>query len=383
MHRLGAIVLAAAVTMIAPALAAGRSLPGTPVPHGFVGANIDGPMLTGQDGVAQPNQFGVMRSNGVQSIRSVFSWSVAQPYASWAQVPAGQSGMFVNGAGGVPTNFAGTDQIVQLAAARGMTVLPTVIDAPPWDAGPLTGLGLAPPRDNRAYGWYLTTLIGRYGPHGSFWREHPGLPRRPIRMWEVWNEPNLVQFWPMHPWPRTYIAMLRVAHGAIKKADPGAKVVLAALPNYSWRLLLTIYRVSGARRLFDVVDVHAYTKQPAGVIQILGFVRTSMKLGKDSNKELLAGEVGWPSTGKQPAGKGDFQTTETGQARNARALLPLLAANRKALRLISFYWYTWMGEEFHGANPFNFSGLLSLQNGQVKAKPALAAFGQTARKIER
>jgi hypothetical protein len=383
MRRLSAIVLAAAVTMVAPALAAARPLPGTPVPRGFVGMNVDGPMLTGQDGVAYPSQFGVMRANGVQSVRAVFSWSVAQPYASWAQVPASQSGMFLNGAGGVPTNFAGTDQIVGLAAAQGLTVLPTVIGAPSWDAGTMTALGLAPPRDNQPYASYLTTLIGRYGPSGSFWSQHPNLPRRPIRMWEVWNEPNLIQFWPMRPWPSSYVALLRAAHGAIKKADPRAKVVLAALPNYSWRLLLQIYRVAGARRLFDVVDVHAYTKNPAGVIQILGFVRTSMKLGKDTNKQLIAGEVGWLSSGNQTARQYDFQTTQAGQARNLRTLLPLLAANRKALRLSAFYWYTWMGDEFRGANPFNFSGLVALQNGQVKTKPALKAFNQTARALER
>jgi hypothetical protein len=383
MRRLSAIVLAAAVTTVAPALAAARPLPGTPVPRGFVGMNVDGPMLTGQDGVAYPSQFGVMRANGVQSVRAVFSWSVAQPYASWSQVPAGQSGMFLNGAGGVPTNFAGTDQIVGLAAAQGLTVLPTVIGAPSWDAGTMTALGLAPPRDNQPYASYLTTLIGRYGPNGSFWSQHPNLPRRPIRMWEVWNEPNLIQFWPMRPWPSSYVALLRAAHGAIKKADPRAKVVLAALPNYSWRLLLQIYRVVGARRLFDVVDVHAYTKNPAGVIQILGFVRTSMKLGKDANKQLIAGEVGWLSSGNQTARHYDFQTTQAGQARNLRTLLPLLAANRKALRLSAFYWYTWMGDEFKGANPFNFSGLVALQNGQVKTKPALKAFNQTARALER
>ena len=375
------MVLAVAVTMVAPGVAAGR-LPGTPVPRGFVGMNIDGPMLNAQDGVTLPSQFGLMRSRGVQNIRAVFSWSVAQPYASWAQVPASQSGGFVNGAGGVPTDFAGTDQIVAAAAANGMTVLPTVIGAPSWDAGPRTVLGLARPRDNQPYGWYFSTLIGRYGPHGSFWSQHPDLPRRPIRMWEAWNEPNLSQFWPTRPWAPSYVALLRVAHAAIKKADSGAKVVLASLPNYSWRLLLTIYRVPGARRLFDVVDVHAYTKQPAGVIQILGFVRTSMKLGRDSNKQMIAGEVGWLSTGRQQSRRYDFETTEAGQARNARALLPLLAANRRSLRLLGFYWYTWMGDEYQAADPFNFSGLLSFHSGQVRAKPALAAFGQVARKIE-
>ena len=377
-------MLAALATLLAPALAAGRSraLPGTPVPRGFVGANIDGPMLSPQGGVALPDQFGLMSSSGVQSVRAVFSWSLAQPYPAAADVPPGQQGAFVTGTGGIPTNFTGTDQIVASAAARGMSVLPTVIGAPSWDAGPRTALGLARPRENQPYGWYFSTLIGRYGPDGSFWAEHPGLPRRPIRMWEVWNEPNLSGFWPTRPWAPSYVALLRVAHTAIKQADPGAKVVLASLPNYSWRLLLTIYRVPGARRLFDVVDVHAYTKQPAGVIQILKLVRASMRSGADSSKQMIAGEVGWLSTGRQKARRYDFETTEAGQARNARALLPLLAANRRSLRLLGFYWYTWMGDQYQGADPFNFSGLMSFHNGQVRAKPALAAFVRVARKIE-
>jgi hypothetical protein len=106
-----------------------------------------------------------------------------------------------------------------------------------------------------------------------------------------------------------------------------------------------------------------------------------MKLGHDSNKPLIAGEVGWPSSLHQTRRIFDFETTEGGQARNARALLPLLAANRKALRLIGFYWYTWMGNEYRGASPFNFSGLLAYQNGHLRAKPVLAAFGQAVRKI--
>src|SRR5437764_8083805 len=205
MNRLGAIVVTVVVTLMAPGLAAARSRPpGTPVPRGFVGMNVDGPMLTSQNGVALPDQFGLMRSKGVQTVRAVFNWSVAQPYANWAQVPADQAEGFVTGTGGIPTNFSGTDQIVADAASNGMTVLPTVISAPSWDAGPRTILGIARPSDNQPYGWYFSSLIARYGPNGSFWREHPSLPRHPIRTWEAWNEPNLSQFWPTRPWAPSY-----------------------------------------------------------------------------------------------------------------------------------------------------------------------------------
>ncbi len=384
MARVRWIVLVAVVVLVAPALAHGRSrpLPGTPVPTGFVGMNIDGPLLSPQGGVAMPDQFRVMRSNGVQTIRIVFNWASAQPYASSASVPAGQQGGFVKGAGGVPTSFAITDQIVTLAAARGMSVLPIVMNAPSWDAGARSSAGLTRPRDDRLYGKYLMTLIGRYGPRGSFWRQHPGLARRPIRLWEIWNEPDIVGYWPTQPFARSYVALLSAAHSAIKRTDPGARVVLAGVPNFSWQVLNSIYRVRGAQRMFDVVDVHPYTKRPAGVIQILKLVRSSMKRAGDSAKPIIAAETGWPSSLNQTTHRFDFETTQAGQAQNLRALLPLLAANRRALNLIGFYWYTWMGDETPGGYPFNFSGLESFRNGQISAKPALAAFGRMARAIE-
>jgi hypothetical protein len=377
------ILPAVLVALGAPTLAFGRSLPGTPVPRGFVGVNVDGPMVVPNGGVNLSSQFNLIRSSGVQSIHVVFSWSDAQPYASWSSVPAGQQGGFMNGAGGIPTSFAATDQVVTLAAARGMSVLPTVMNAPTWDAGPRSYVGVARPRDDRLYGQYLTTLIQRYGPRGSFWRQHPRLSRQPIRMWEIWNEPDIVGYWPTQPFPTSYVALLRAAHSAVKRADRGARVVLAGVPNFSWQVLNSIYRVRGARNQFDVVDVHPYTKQPAGVIQILRLVRASMKRAGDSGKPIIAGETGWPSSLGQTQHRFDFETTRAGQARNLRALLPLLAANRQALGVIAFYWYTWMGNEYPGAYAFNFSGLEAFSNGNVSAKPALGAFSQTARAIER
>jgi hypothetical protein len=264
-----------------------------------------------------------------------------------------------------------------------MTVVPTVIVTPSWAALPRSGAGLARPRDNGLYAQYLTTLIQRYGPRGSFWGQNPTLPRRPIRMWEIWNEPDIVGFWPTQPFARSYVALLAAAHSAVKRADPGARVMLAGVPNFSWQILNSIYRVRGSRRVFDVVDVHPYTKRPSGVIKILQLVRASMKRGGDAKKPIIAGETGWPSSLNQTAHRFDFETTPAGQARNLRALLPLLAANRRSLGLVGFYWYTWMGDEYQGAYPFNFSGLLSSHNGQVTSKPALGTFGQMARAIER
>jgi hypothetical protein len=344
--------------------------------------NIDGPMLSPQDGVALPDQFGLIASSGVQTIRAPFYWSVAQPYSSWGELPPMYRAAFTNGSGGIPTSLSGPDQIMTAAAARGMTVLPVVIDAPPWDGRALSGYGGWLPRDDGLYAQFLTTLIQRYGPRGSFWAQHPELPRRPIRMWEVWNEPNIDDFWPTQPWASTYLALLHTAHSAIKRADPGARVVLAGLTNKSWLDLASIYRHRDARSLFEVVDVHPYTKYPTGVIQILSSVRATMDQAGDRRKPIIVAEGGWLSSLHQTTRAFPWETTEAGQARNLGALLPLLASYRRTLGLIGFDWYTWMGDEYPEAPPFNFSGLLKFHAGTVRAKPALAVFGQKARAIE-
>ena len=85
------------------------------VPQGFVGMMADGPLF--DPGVNLPRQLDRMVASGVESLRVSFSWAAAQPYQSWADVPAGQTSAYQN-VNGVPTSFAATDQIVGLAARR-------------------------------------------------------------------------------------------------------------------------------------------------------------------------------------------------------------------------------------------------------------------------
>ena len=141
-------------------------------------------------------------------------------------------------------------------------------------------------------------------------------------------------------------------------------------------------RIGGARGLFDIVSVDAYTKVPANVIRFLQFIRGVMNQHGDRAKPLLATELSWPSSVGQGQVNYDFDSTAAGQARNLAALLPLLDRNRTALGLAGFDWYTWMGVESRGVSDFNFSGLLKVHDGVVTAKPALAAFRRGALALE-
>jgi hypothetical protein len=254
---------------------------------------------------------------------------------------------------------------------------------PSWDALQPHNRSSAP-ASPAPYAAFLTALVKRYGPGGSFWAAHPSVPATPVRMWQIWNEPHFTSYWSQQPFAPSYVRLLTAAHAAIKAADPGAEVVLAGLADFSWQYLAQIYRQPGARNLFDVVAIHPYTAEPAGVIVILKKVRAVMDQFGDSHKPILATEITWPSSeGKAPPQFG-VGVTEAQQAQRLNEVMPMLASDRSQLGLLGFYWYTWMGNETPGSSPyaFNYAGLLKYEHGTVSPKPALAVFKRWALQIE-
>ena len=69
-----------------------------------------------------------------------------------------------------------------------------VTAAPRW-ARKYPGKAGSPPKRVADYTAYLSALAKRYGPKGTFWSENPTVPKRPIREWQIWNEPNLPYQW--------------------------------------------------------------------------------------------------------------------------------------------------------------------------------------------
>jgi polysaccharide biosynthesis protein PslG len=374
------ILAAAAFSSAAPAAA--RHSASTRVPFGFVGMDVDLPVWP-NPGIDLSHQLDVMTASGVDSVRAVVDWSVAQPYASWSQVPQGDPRPFVD-VGGVPTDFTDLDALVALTAEHGMRLLPVTMNAPSWDATTFRRGIVSIPRSPAPYANFLRALVLRYGPNGTFWPDNPQIPKVPVRMWQIWNEPNVYPFWPQGPKPYYvgYVALLRAAHAAIKQADPRAKVVLAGLPNYSWINLRQIIK-HGGRKLFDVAAIHPYTRTPAGVITILSNARRALNQTGDGGKPILADEVSWSSAGTGPGRIGlDIATTPAGQARNIAKLLPMLERDRKRLGLAGFDYYNWAGLERPGGDVFEFTGLFRLSDYQFIAKPAYYAFRRAALAME-
>ncbi len=346
----------------------------------FVGVMFNGPVFAADVNLDQQIRLAVR--NGVESLRVSVNWAALQPYRSFADAPAALRDQFVD-VDGVPTRFAELDRLVGTAAAHGLALLPVIENTPSWDAQQ-PGSPASPPESLSPFGDFLTALVHRYGPRGTYWAAHSSIPVVPIHMWQIWNEPHFAGHWSVQPFAPSYVALLAAAHAAVKATDPGAQVVLAGLADFSWRYLDEIYRVPGAARLFDVVAIHPYTAQPSGVIVILRRARAVMDRFGDTRKPILATEITWPSSqGKAPPQFG-VGTTESQQAQRLAELLPLLSANRASLRLQGFYWYTWMGDESPGIAPyaFDYAGLLKYVDGTVRPKPALAAFRRSALAIE-
>jgi hypothetical protein len=327
-------------------------------------------------------QMDTMVAAGVESIRVVFDWSEAQPYGSFSRVPAADKGLFTN-VGGTPTNFSSYDALVGAAAAHHITVLPVIQNAPTWDGQTYPRALVRLPRSPGPYAAFAKALVERYGSTGSFWKANPGLPKVPITMWQIWNEPNVPAFWPPQPYYSRYVTLLRAAHNAIKAADRSAKVVLAGLPNFSWIDIARIDRFRGARNLYDVASVHPYTKNPQGVITILGYVRHVLDTSGGASKPILADEISWPSSlGHTSRNRYDFATTQSGQAQKVGQAIALLAKNRVRLRLGAFYYYDWAGQDRPNYSAFDFAGLFHFLNAVFTAKPVYNAFRTESLAIE-
>lgn len=331
------------------------------VPQGWLGVVVDGPLI--EPGFAQADaEWDRLASSGAESVRAAFYWHQIQP------------------SGPDDRSFAGTDAIVLAAAKRGLAVLPVVHHTPAWGALNPGDPG-SPPKNPDDFARFLTVLVTRYGPNGSLWAEHPEVSRLPIRSWQIWNEPNLTRYWNHAPWARSYVVLLKRAHSALKAADPGAKTVLAGLPNESWKAIKAIYD-AGGQGSFDIVALHPYTGIPKNVIRIVKIVRREMQRRGDAKVPVWITELSWPAAqGKTPQ-HGGFETTEKGQRDRLKEGLPLIADDRRKLRIGRVYWYTWLSVEGITDSAFDYSGLRRMRNGQVHDAPSLSIFTRLARRLQ-
>jgi hypothetical protein len=271
--------------------------------------------------------------------------------------------------------FGAVDAEIEAAAAHGLAVMPFVYGRPAWlgkqNHPPLGGRAL------KAWKKFLRVLVGRYGPQGSFWL---GRAKRPIRRWQIWNEPNFRLFWEPRVAPRGYAKLLHASARAIRAADGGAKIVLAGIApvgagEKTWVFMRRLLRVPGVRGDFDFAAVHPYSATLPELDYQLEKVRGAMVAGGAGRKPLIVTEFGVASHGDYPSA---FVLGESGQAEFLRAAYARLLQMRHRWRIAGAYWYTWQ-DEAHADPHCAFcqgAGLFDLADA---AKPAWFAYRQTVR----
>lgn len=328
-----------------------------PLPHDFVG--IAAPELFTATATDRRRALRAQHRAGARLLRQLFDWSRIET---------------------VPGRFdlRAYDRLMLDAAGAGLEVLPVLFRAPRFRALPGSGRSVARPRDLDAMAPLARVLARRYGPGGTFWRAHPGVPARPVRAWQIWNEPNLDLYWGGRPDVRAYARLLRSTAAAIRSVDPGAEIVTAGLPNSRLGVPLDTFvrglYDAGAGDAIDTVAVNIYAPTPDGVLLAVRRVRQTMIAAGDPGAKVWITEFGWADEGPRSS----FTVGAARQARYVRATLKRAAASARLLRLRGAVYYAWKDlPPYPGIG--DFWGLhTGLLDSAGAPKPALAGFAAGA-----
>lgn len=230
---------------------------------------------------------------GVKWVRFDFDWSVIQP----------------NDANDF--NYSGYDAAVAALSMANIQIVGTLDYTPSWANGGQPSK-YYPPLRASDFTSFVANVVGRYAPGG-------------VHTWEIWNEPNLGQFWNPGADPAGYTALLQAAYTAIHEVDPTAIVLTGGMAdptnnetNMDARTFLADMYSDGAGGYFDALSYHPYTspdmpgnKDHNPWQQMFATKPSLLSIMSDNgdSKAIWLTEFGAPTSGD-----GDDVISETAQA---------------------------------------------------------------------
>jgi hypothetical protein len=365
------IIAFAAAALFAGAQQGSAKLPPR-APKGFFGVAPQ-TVLTDEDAA-------YMKAGGIESIRWPLPWAAIQPTRNGGYL------------------WSSFDAVVSIAARHGLGVLPFLYGTPAWVTRKPETLPIDNARARQGWTAFLQAAVKRYGPGGEFWKPPaqtggvqygpelvaPPTPKGPpIRTWQVWNEANFFYFaYPASP--QRYVKLLKISSPAIKRADPGAKVILTGLfgePTAhgprgmpAAKFLEILYRTPGIKSRFDGIALHPYAVD-AETLEELVEALHDVTLENHDRVPLYITEMGWGSQNnfRQVA----FEQGVQGQVKQLRDSYAYLLENRNRLDLKQVYWFSW--KDFAGACDFCDSVGFFRAGPRFHAKPAWHTFLQFTR----
>ncbi|HSS03734.1 MAG TPA: beta-galactosidase [Solirubrobacterales bacterium] len=359
-RKLTAILLLAALLGVAVPVAT-SSGEGARVPAGFYGVAPQGQLT--------PEDARYMKAGGIESVRFTLIWPAIQPTAK----------------GGYDWTYF--DEVVEVAARAGLRVLPVINSTPRWLARKSTTLPIRNATQRAAWSAFLEAAVKRYGPGGEFWTQHshvgvnyePAIAKPlPIREWQIWNEANFFYFtYPVSP--TAYAQLVTLSSKALRRANPGAKLVLAGLfgePTAGGsrgmpaaEFLERLYAVPGLKSRFDGVALHPYAVD-AETLEELVEEFHEVSVENHDRPGLYITEMGWGS--QNDFNQVAFEQGIQGQVRQLRGAYGYLTENQRRLNLKQVDWFSW--KDLRGTCNFCDSVGFFREGLRFKAKPAWHAF---------
>lgn len=265
-------------------------------------------------------------------------------------------------------DFAWLDEVVDAVSACGVR---------PWfNLGFGNRLYTPEAADDSAVGWVpifrdeaMTAWLKFVGVCARHFRDR-------VRHWELWNEPNIANFWkPNPPSAELYVRFVAQTASAIRREIPDAVLIGGALAGMPTDYLTSALQ-HGLLEHVDKLSYHPYRPIPEkGYAQTLETWRRLLRehAGERLVPGLWQGENGCPSKRGGTGALSDYDWTETRQAKwlLRRILLDLVLQVELTsyFHLVDLLHYNW------GSGPTdrgNFKGLL--RGDDYSPKPAYAAY---------
>jgi hypothetical protein len=160
-------------------------------------------------------------------------------------------------------------------------------------------------------------------------------------LWEIWNEPNLKQFWKPQPSAEDYCKLVEAVAGRIKQADPTGQVVAGATSGIPLEWLEECFK-NGLLKWIDILSVHPYrSKAPETVIGDYARLRNLVAryAPPGTNVPIISGEWGYSNL--------NWDKSRLSEQEQANYLVRMFLVNLYQGIPVSI-WYDWKND---GADP--------------------------------
>jgi hypothetical protein len=180
-------------------------------------------------------------------------------------------------------DFEVYDLVVQEAETDNINLLALLVYEIPWSSG-----GESPHTDQQItdYVKVVKKIVGRY--------------KDKIKYWEIWNEPDLPEYWKPEPNAEDYAIFIKKVFNAIKEVDSGAKVIgLGGIDPGKTDFIEQIFSYDSLDYM-DSISIHPYSHripfEKSSQYQSIPVLKELMKeYGKE--KPLWVTEIGYTTAG--------------------------------------------------------------------------------------